>query len=63
MIHLMCRIDVNSLQFLNVNERSLILVLLALFISPFSPKNIWNTTANSIIIINIYKKRYKVNRI
>lgn len=63
MIHLMCGIDVNSLQFLNVNERSLILVLLALVISTFLPKDIWITTANSIIIINIYKKRYKVNRI
>lgn len=35
-----CGMDVNSLQFLNVNERSLILVLLALVISPFSPKDI-----------------------
>ena len=53
MIYLMCGIDVDSLQFLNLNERSLISVLLALVISTFSPKNIWNTTANSIIIINI----------
>lgn len=51
MIHLMCGMDVNSLQFFNVNERSLILVLLALVISTFSPKDIWITTANSIIIV------------
>lgn len=51
MIYLMCGIDVNSLQFLNLNEISLISVLLALVISTFSPKDIWITTANSIIIV------------